>query len=108
MNVPIDGGEVQFLDPISDQRLASYTKLAVFDANQRQMSGLFLALGEDSFAIVFDDSDAVYPILVDPTLLADGNIQNPQAGCSFGWVVAFMADFSRGTRDGGVLVGLPT
>lgn len=107
LNVPADSPEVEFLNIVSGERVARYTKLAVFDANQRQLSAQFLACGEDSFAILLDDTDAAYPILVDPTLVADGNITNPQAGSSFGFVVAYMANLSRGNVTGGILVGAP-
>ncbi len=84
----------------------SYRELAVFDAKGRELSARMWPLGESrNIRISFDDTDAVYPVVVDPVLAAVADRVwppatesvpcsrvSPQTYCSFGQAVALFDD----------------
>lgn len=69
-----------------------YNELHVYDAKRRELPARFTQTAESSFAIEVDDTGATYPVLIDPTLMGDGNITNPTTGSGFGYSIAFYTD----------------
>ncbi|HTI71616.1 MAG TPA: hypothetical protein VMF06_16700 [Candidatus Limnocylindria bacterium] len=107
--VDILGAGVDFVDSLTGtSTLARYDQLFVYDASHRQLDAHMSPVDGQHFAIVVDDRDAQYPILIDPTLASDGYLNNPTAGSGFGYSVAFMPTFSNWPGGGGgILVGAP-
>lgn len=95
--------------------IMQYRDIMVTDASRRPLAGRFEPVDGSHFAIVIDDQDAQYPLLVDPTvgLLSDGFVTGG-AGTFFGYSVAFMVYWETSyntpyslTNIGGMLVGVP-
>lgn len=76
----------------------AYSDLRVWDATGRELPAGFVEGGRDVFAIVVDDTAAVYPITIDPLTFSTSLI-GPQSGAKFGFAVAFYTD--------GLIVGAP-
>jgi len=86
----------------------SYSDLNVFDSNQKRLTAEMIKVDNDHFAIVVDDRDAVYPVLVDPLAgYQNGGSENsPAPGSQFGFSVACVINYD-GAPDGELLVGAP-
>ncbi len=91
-----------------------YRDLHVFDSERMPLKARMEQVCPGRFAIVVDDAEARYPVLIDPTLENDGYLQDPQAGSLFGQSVAYVAEVyftAGGTGEYGnhlgVAVGAP-
>jgi hypothetical protein len=103
----VDGqkNEVVFVGP-NQKEVARYFDLNVWDATQRPLAAYMSKLDETRFAIVVDDTDAVYPVLVDP-LVAEWGVSGTQSGAKFGYSVAWTGQIAPGSEPVGVIVGAP-
>ena len=87
-------------------RKLEYGKLAVVDAKGRALVARFDVTPANRIQLVVDDSQAVYPISIDPLLTqtADAEVEANQAVAVMGWNVASAGDVNRdGYAD--VIVG---
>jgi hypothetical protein len=98
-----DGGRIDWTRP-DGRSVLSMTGLSVFDATGAALRSRF-EVGAGLLAIVVDDRDAVYPIVVDPLLTAPSwSVESNQAGAFFGAAVATAGDVN-GDGFSDVLVG---
>ena len=92
--------------------LMRYRDMTVLDASQRRLDARMEWIDSEHFAIVVNDSDAQYPIFVDP-LMSDGTVYTTQSGSLFGYCVAYLVTYDYGSalvgqnNVGGLLVGAP-
>jgi hypothetical protein len=93
--------EVLFFDRNNTEVMA-YSDLNVWDANEQRLGAAMVPLGAGRFAIVVDDSTAVYPILVDPVANVKG-WTDTESGSQFGYAVAGWSHYDAMR----VLVGAP-
>ena len=90
-----------------------YKDLKVFDANNRTLEARMELVDGNRFAIVVDDADASYPILIDPLFAIWPGITSPSPGSKFGYSVTYIltldtvAGLSPIVPKGGLLVGAP-
>ncbi len=90
-----------------------YKDLKVFDANKRTLGARMELVDGDHFAIVVDDADATYPVLIDPLVAIWPGITSPSPGSKFGYSVTYIltSDTLGGlgpfSPEGGLLVGAP-
>lgn len=101
----------------NDKSVMQYRDLKVLDANGRLLAARMDAVDSGHFAIIIDDAEARYPVLVDPSLISDGSITD-SGGRLFGYSVAYI-NYNQNTFDdgvhppytgpnyGGLLVGVP-
>jgi hypothetical protein len=72
------GNSINFFD-VQGNAVLTYSDLNVWDSLQRKLPARMVQNGPDSFVIIVEDSNAVYPILVDPLTSA-----HPTGGNSWG------------------------
>ena len=102
--------EVLLTHPETGEPLLRYHGLAVWDATARPLvARMDVSANRDTISLHIDDSGAIYPIIVDPTIAAlelTWTAQSNQASASFGTSVSGAGDINRdGFAD--VLVGAP-
>ena len=86
-----DASGVRFLDP-SGACAMTYTGLTVFDATGATFDAQFQSRG-DELAVLIDESDAVYPLTIDPMIQqAYIKASNSDAGDFFGVSIAIDGD----------------
>ena len=84
-----------------------YTGLKVIDANGHEVPSWLSSEGSSSIRIHIDDSQARYPVMVDPTLVdASWSGESNQSNADFGAAVANAGDVN-GDGYGDVIVGAP-
>lgn len=87
--------------------VAQYGDLRVFDATGEQIPAVMVRKNPTQFAILIDDANAEYPILVDPLNVSAKTYINDEAGAKFGYSIA-RYDWVRGSIDyPGLIVGAP-
>jgi hypothetical protein len=105
-----DGRAIDFAVPGGGLNVLRYSELEVFDATGRELrSWMALYPGATSLEIrlLFDDSDAVYPVTVDPLTTAPAwTGEGDQEGAGFGHGVASAGDVNGDGYDD-VIVGAP-
>jgi hypothetical protein len=84
----------------------SYSDLKVWDANGKKLEASLVALETKRFAIVVQDSDASFPIFIDP-IVSNIGWTEPQSGAKFGYAVAMTGGGQNGNSSAGVIVGAP-
>lgn len=81
---PVGGGPLLLLGEVRGARMrvskgiirldlgggqgVAYTHLRVYDASLRRLPAHFTPAGPQQFAVLVDDTDALYPIVIDPTI----------------------------------------
>jgi hypothetical protein len=99
-----DGGDyVAFFNALV--RVVRYSDLHVWDSRGQVLAARFVAISEDSFALVVEDGDAAYPIVIDPLThrwVGTGD----QTGSRYGFSVAY-GKFKGGSDVGDIVVGAP-
>ena len=103
-----DGGAIEFRSAASVPILR-YDQLHVFDATGRTLASQFnLDAGNSAhFSILIDDTDAVYPITVDPLATSENwTIESNQASAQLGFAVASAGDVN-GDSISDIIVGAP-
>ena len=98
-----EGTGIEFVNSAAD-RAISYSDLHVWDATERKLHASMALLDGGRFAIVVDDSEAVYPILVDP-IYGDGWSET-NATARFGYVVLLRGIYAD-QRVPEMLIGAP-
>jgi hypothetical protein len=98
-----DGQAVSFYDS-GNMNIINYSKLKVTDANERVLPSRFTGL-QRAIRIEVDDTDAVYPVTVDPILTTPSwTAKGDQWDEYFGWSVSAAGDVNAdGYSD--VIVG---
>jgi len=90
-----DGRSIDFVDE-HGSRILRYGGLAVDDVTGRRLQSrleLFRRGASRGIRIVFDDAEALYPIVVDPLLTSPGwNADGGQLDANFGWSVGSAGD----------------
>ena len=99
-----------FQDPATKAPVMTYNNLKVWDATGRMLAATMRSSGAARMAIEVDDTAALYPVVVDPTVASF--INGRSNGDQFGFSVAYMgayvdAVFLGGYQFGGVLIGAP-
>ncbi len=89
-------------------RTLSYGALAVVDATGEQLAARFEVPRSDRIQLIVDDSEATYPIVIDPLLteLADASVESNQIEAQLGLSVAGAGDVNGDGYDD-VIVGAP-
>ena len=90
--------EIELVDSSGETQLY-YRALHVQDADGNLLDGHMEAPDGDTIALVIDDRNARYPIVIDPTLTEDQVLAPPVSGQSFGHDVAI--------SDNWMVVGMP-
>lgn len=108
LNVASEGDAVSFTrTEEGGAEVMRYSDLKVFDARQQPVFAKMTRRSHDSFAIVVDDAEAAYPLLVDPLSTSlNWNAEGNQAGASYGWKVASAGDIN-GDGYSDAIVGAP-
>ena len=88
------------------QRKLRYGELSAFDSSGRRLAARFEIPGSQQVRIVVDDTDASYPLVIDPLLVdaADTQLEPDQSGSEFGYSVASAGDVNADGFDD-VIVG---
>ncbi len=104
----LDGAEQMVIwERDTGEELMRYLDLDVWDAAQRPLEAWFESGGPDEFAVVVDDTDAVYPLVIDPLTIRWTKVET-QSGANFGYSVSSVGNVaSDAPGSGGVLVGAP-
>jgi hypothetical protein len=90
----------------SKDEVMQYKDLKVFDGTEKLLAAHMVKTGPDRFSIIVDDTEAQYPILVDPISTTGWAPDLDKASANFGWSVAGAGDLDLdGFSD--VLVGAP-
>jgi hypothetical protein len=92
-------------DDGSAEEAMCYTGLLVWDANEQVLPSRMVQLGANRFAIMVDDSEAVYPLVVDPISKVE-SLTGDQSSAAFGHSVAGSGDI-QAAGSGGVVIGAP-
>jgi hypothetical protein len=106
LNCAVANNEVTFSDQKREAVLI-YTDLNVFDANEKRLQASIVPLEGNRFAIVVDDSNATYPILVDPLNLGVKTYIESQSGSKFSYSIALYSWISSTRDEVGIIVGAP-
>ena len=108
MEIEPDGRGVAFGRAVpGGARVMSYGDLEVRDARGRRLQAEMVREDENLFSIVVDDTDAAYPVLVDPLSSSpDWTAESNQADSEFGRSVASAGDVN-GDGYSDVIVGAP-
>jgi len=101
-----NGKDIQVKLP--DGGFLDYKKLVVLDNNQQLIAANMHKLSAQQIQITFDDSQAVYPLVVDPILsnTLDTQLEVNQADASFGASIASGGDINNDGYDD-LIVGAP-
>ncbi|MBE7501761.1 MAG: FG-GAP repeat protein [Verrucomicrobiales bacterium] len=90
----------------SGKQVARYWDLNVWDASQRSLSAKMARLDEERFAILVQDADAAYPVLIDPLYVEWGETET-QSGAKFGFTVSYSGRIGQGSEPVGLVIGAP-
>jgi hypothetical protein len=94
-----------FVDAAGEEALR-YWDLKVWDADQQPLDARMVKLGPALFAIVVDDEDATYPVVVDPLMWVKD--WTGPSGANFGFSVSTVGRvFANDGQPAGVMVGAP-
>jgi RHS repeat-associated protein len=107
-SVSADGQAVEFAPRSGGLAVLRYGQLEVRDSTGRQLTSWiegFAEAGVRGIRIVFDDADAVYPVVVDPLLTtAAWSVEGEQQDDYLGWAVSSAGDVNADGYDD-VIVG---
>ncbi len=99
-----EGGTIiEFYSVMNGDRVATYSDLNVFDNNGVKLNSSFVQSENGEFFIVVDDSNAAYPVLVDP--LSRGDSVSGSSNSEFGFSITSVT--GSGGDDKGILIGAP-
>lgn len=106
MLVEENGSSISFANIVTGEIEFHYKDLHVWDAQNTALPARFIPVSESEFAIVIDDTRAVYPVTVDP--ISDSpwrQLYQNDSGCKFGFSVAHhhVSDYLKV----GLIVGAP-
>lgn len=104
-DVPLNANSVDFF-LLDGTQVARYHDLHVFDATGAELPAVMIRKNAEQFAIVVDDANAVYPVLVDPLNVSVKVYTESQSGAKFGYSVARF-NFARSFDYPGIIVGAP-
>jgi len=96
-----EAGTVSFVR--NQKEVMLYSDLNVWDSDGSPLEAWFEPIAENQFAIVVDDHDARYPIIIDPLSSYD-SATGDQGSCKYGFSIAF-GDVNGGQDD--LIVGAP-
>lgn len=101
----LSGDNIEF--HTSAGRLLEYGKLRVFDKEGQALPAHFVVPDTDTVVLIVDDSEAIYPLTIDPLLTSPSwTVEGNQASARFGHSVATAGDVNRdGYSD--VIIGAP-
>jgi hypothetical protein len=91
----VDGQAIDLIDE-SGEKILRYEKLIVWDANSRELSARMRTEAAGEVWLEVDDTDAVYPITVDPSFVQTQKLTRADsaAGDQFGQSLAYNSGFS--------------
>jgi hypothetical protein len=78
----------------------------VYDAKERALAARMVKVDAGRFAIVVNDAEAVYPVLIDP-LTSVKTWNQSQSGAKFGFSLSTVGYIQSANDGGGVMVGAP-
>ncbi len=101
-----DGENVVSFANAGGKEVVRYGDLKVWDASQRQLGAKMARLDEEHFIILVEDTDALYPVIVDPLYAEWGNTKT-QSGAKSGFAVSHTGQIGPGSEPVGLLIGAP-